>query len=179
MTCSNLPCATYSESCGFGLRQKQTKIVMELPVACRWEKTSVPFPAWRQCCNHQWMHAPPSPWLTFKEQKPAMTQTGAPYSTYEKKIITLYYTLSPGFLPAHVGRWGSQHDPDHAGKRACSILQLALLHQSSPFPFFSSRASALLPCAICHAREQAKKRQQEMEAGSFDGFRRAPASTKG
>lgn len=95
MTHSNLPCAMYVESCGFGLTQKQTKIVMELPVACHWEKTSVPFPAWRQCRNHLWIQAPPSPWLTFKEQKPRTTQIAAPFSMSEKKshCITFFYTL--------------------------------------------------------------------------------------
>lgn len=97
MTHSNLPCATYLESCGFGLRQKQAKIVMELPVACQRGKTPTPFPAWRPRCNHQWMQAPPSPWLTFKERNPDMTQTAVPSSAPEKKPT--YIVSSDFFFP--------------------------------------------------------------------------------
>lgn len=151
-------------------------------MACQREKTSTPFPAWRQLCNHRWMRAPPCPWLTFKEQKPDTTQTAAPSSMSGKEKNKSHCTthcLLWLFLHPPAGRRGSQHAADLTGKRACSLLHLALLRQSSPFPFFSSKALALPLRANCRARLTGKSKAVGNGGWSSNGFRRAaaPAST--
>lgn len=150
---------------------------MELPAACwKREKTSVPFPVWRQCCNPLWIQAPPSPWLTFKEQKPCTTQIAAPFSMSGEKnhiILTFATLLQAEKLPKMLltsvvkGNLASWKSLWNAGTQLLSF-----------YPSRSSSFSAASPCKLL-CKVTGKQKAAEKGDWSSSGFRRtaAPAST--
>lgn len=106
------------------------------------------------------------------------TNSSSLFNVWGGKKITLYYL----FLHPHAAKKGSKNAADLCGKRAFSLLQVALRCWNSLFPFFPSRSSSSSAASPCKLLSKVTGKQKAAENGdwSSSGFRRtaAPASTK-